>query len=500
MQGWNDRGSKNGVGMAKIDLNEFSSIELGKLIRKKEISVVEAVNGALDRIEETNESYNCLITINGEAALKKAALIQTSINEGESLSPLAGVPITVKDSICTKGIRTTSGSRMLENFVPEYDATVVKRLENAGCIIVGKNNMDEFAMGSASLNSYYGEVGNPVNREYVAGGSSGGSAASVKLGQCLMSVGTDTGGSIRLPASFCGVTGIKPTYGTISRYGLIAYASSLDQIGPIAKSVEDCAAFLEVMASYDKKDSTSVRRDNYDFTSSLVNDVKGMRVGILTTLLDTVTDTNTRKEVADVAKLLEESGAVVEEVSIDASLTDISVLVYGVIASAEASSNLARFDGVKYGYRASDYLDLDDMYQKTFASGFGEEVKRRINFGKLCLGPDNYEKYFLQTTKLRRMISNEYKNALRKYDILLAPVSPYSVPKRKDVRESLIDMSRIDICTVGASLSGLPAISIPVGVDDNGMPIGIQLIANHFQENLLFKAGLCIEKEYEHTI
>lgn len=477
--------------MAKINLEEYTSLELGKMIKTKQISVVEAVEASFERINEIKDEYNCLITTNEEAALTKAALIQSHIDSGEELGNLAGVPITIKDNICTKNLRTTCGSKMLENFIPEYDATVVKNLEAAGCIVVGKNNMDEFAMGSTSESSYYGPVKNPINKEYVVGGSSGGSAAAVKLGTCMMSAGTDTGGSIRLPASYCKVTGLKPTYGTVSRYGLVAYASSMDQIGPMAKTVEECAAFLQVMASFDRKDSTSVKRKSYDFASNLGLGVKRLQVGIPVDLLDYVTDEKIKDTVYKAAHILENEGAKIVEFYM--GLWDESLEVYSILADSEASSNLSRFDGVKYGFRAKTYNTLDEMYKNTFLEGFGEVVRSRIEFGRACLGPENYEKYYLKAAKVRRMIFENYKKAFEEFDVLLTPVSPVEVPRLNEKKFNLEGMNIIDICTVGTNLSGIPGISVPLGTDTNGMPIGIQLLANHFQEEMILRAGKVIE-------
>lgn len=374
-----------------MDLMSLTAVELGRKIKAKEVTVREAVLAAYDKIDEKEAELNCYVTTTKEAALAKADEVQAKIDAGELTGPLAGVPVAIKDNMCTKGVLTTCSSRILENFVPTFTAEAVINLEKAGAVILGKTNMDEFAMGSTTETSHYGATKNPWNTKHVPGGSSGGSAAAVAADECSFALGSDTGGSIRQPSSYCGVTGMKPTYGTVSRYGLIAYGSSLDQIGPIAKDVTDCATILETIASYDPKDSTSIRRDDYDFTSALVDDVKGMKIGIPKDYLIEGLNPEVKAAIMNAAHKLEEKGAVVEE--FDLSLVEYAIPAYYVIACAEASSNLARFDGVKYGYRTPEYNELHEMYKKTRSEGFGPEVKRRIMLGSFVLSSGYYDAY-----------------------------------------------------------------------------------------------------------
>ena len=376
-----------------MDIMSLTAVELGKKIKAKEISVTEATQAYLDQIEKVENDVHSYVTIDKEGALKRAEEVQKMIDDGTLLSPLAGVPVAIKDNMCTKGTRTTCSSKILENFVPTFTSEAVLNLEKAGAVIIGKTNMDEFAMGSTTETSYYGVTRNPWNLEHVPGGSSGGSCAAVAAGECAYALGSDTGGSIRQPSSFCGVTGIKPTYGTVSRYGLIAYGSSLDQIGPIAKDVTDCATILETIASHDVKDSTSVERE-YDFTSALTDDVKGMKIGIPRDYFGDGLSADVKEQILNAVKILEEKGAVVEE--FDLSLVKYAIPAYYIIADAEASSNLARFDGVKYGYRTEEYEGLHNMYKKTRSEGFGAEVKRRIMLGSFVLSSGYYDAYYLK--------------------------------------------------------------------------------------------------------
>ena len=376
--------------------------------------------------------------------------------------------------------------------MPTYSAQAVLNLENAGAVIIGKTNMDEFAMGSTTETSAFGVTKNPWNTQHVPGGSSGGSCAAVAADECFFALGSDTGGSIRQPASFCGVTGLKPTYGTVSRYGLVAYASSLDQIGPVAKDVTDCAAVLEAIASYDPKDSTSIKRDDYDFALALTEDVKGLRIGIPKDYFTDGLDQNVRAAVQSAARLLEENGAFVEE--FDLSLVQYAIPAYYVIASAEAGSNLARFDGVKYAYRSKDSKGLHEMYKKTRSEGFGEEVRRRIMLGSFVLSSGYYDAYYLKALRTRKLIKNEFDKAFEKYDVILAPAAPTTAPR---LGESLIDPVKMylsDIYTVAVNLAGLPAMSVPCGVDLKGLPIGVQLIADCFKEKNIIRAGYSIEQ------
>ncbi len=476
---------------------EFTALELAKKIHKREISVREAVEAAFKRIEEKEAVLHGYITLDREGALKRAELVQKQIDSGEQTGILAGIPVAVKDNICTKGIRTTCASKILENFVPTYSAEAVFNLEKAGTIVIGKTNMDEFAMGSTTETSYYGVTRNPWKIGHVPGGSSGGSCAAVAAGECSFALGSDTGGSIRQPSSFCGVTGLKPTYGTVSRYGLIAYGSSLDQIGPIARDVSDCVAVLEVIASYDPKDSTSVKRKQgeYRFMQALVEDVAGLRIGIPRDYFGEGLDPEVKAAILQAVRVLEERGALVEE--FDLSFVEYAIPAYYVIASAEASSNLARFDGVKYGYRTEEYKGLHQMYKKTRSEGFGTEVKRRIMLGSFVLSSGYYEAYYQKALKTKALIKQAFDRAFAQFDLIVAPAAPTTAPK---LGESLADPLKMylgDIYTISANLAGLPGISVPCGRDAKGLPIGMQLIGNCFEEDKIIRAAYTWEKSRE---
>ena len=447
---------------------------------------------ALDQIESLDGTYNSYVTVDREGALKRADEVQKLIDAGELDSPLAGVPVAIKDNMCTKDMLTTCSSKILGNFYPAYTAEAVINLEKAGAVIIGKTNMDEFAMGSTTETSAYGVTRNPWNENHVPGGSSGGSCAAVAAEECSYALGSDTGGSIRQPSSFCGVTGIKPTYGTVSRYGLIAYGSSLDQIGPVAKDVTDCATILETIASYDPKDSTSVKREDYDFTSALKDDVKGMRIGIPKTYLGEGLDHEVKEAVLAAAKVLEEKGALVEE--FDLGLVEYAIPAYYVIASAEASSNLARFDGVKYGYRTSDYDGLHNMYKKTRSEGFGAEVKRRIMLGSFVLSSGYYDAYYLKALRTKALIKKEFDKAFEKYDVILGPAAPTTAPEIGKSLQDPIKMYLGDIYTISVNLAGLPGISVPCGTDRKGLPIGLQLIGDCFKEKNIIRAAYAFEQ------
>ena len=394
--------------------------------------------------------------------------------------------------MCTKGVLTTCSSKILENFIPQFDCEAVKRLTDAGAVIIGKTNMDEFAMGSTTETSAYGPTKNPRNTEHVPGGSSGGSAAAVAANECFAALGSDTGGSIRQPASYCGVVGMKPTYGTVSRYGLIAYGSSLDQIGPLCKDVTDCATIMEIIAAHDTKDSTSVERDDTDFTSALVDDVKGLRIGIPRDYFGEGLDPEVKEAVLNAAKVLESKGAVVEE--FDLSLVEYAIPTYYTIAAAEASSNLERFDGVKYGYRASDYEGLHNMYKKTRSEGFGPEVKRRIMLGSFVLSSGYYDAYYLKALRVKAMIKKAFDEAFAKYDLILGPVAPTTAPKLGSSLSDPIKMYLGDIYTISVNLAGLPGISVPCGKDSKGLPIGVQMIGDCFKEKNLIRAAYSYEQ------
>ncbi len=469
----------------------LTAVELGRKIKAGEISAREATEAVLRQIDAYDNELNCYITVDRKGALKRAGEVQRKINSGELAGPLAGVPFAVKDNICTSGIRTTCGSKMLKSFVPTYSAEVVSKLEDVGAVVIGKTNMDEFAMGSTTETSFFGATKNPWNIECVPGGSSGGSCAAVAADESFFALGSDTGGSIRQPSSLCGVVGLKPTYGTVSRYGLVAYASSLEQIGPVAKNVTDCAAVLEAIASYDPKDSTSIKRETYDFMSALNEDVRGMRIGITRDYFIEGLEPEVKSAVLDTARLLEAKGAVVEE--FDLSLVEYAIPAYYVIASAEASSNLARFDGVKYGYRAKSN-GLHDMYRKTRSEGFGEEVKRRIMLGSFVLSKGYYDAYYLKALRAKALIKQAFDKAFKKYDVILAPNAPTTAMKLGQSLSDLMKMYLGDIYTVSVNLAGLPAMSVPCGIDSKGLPIGVQLIGNCFREKDIIRVSYSIEQ------
>ena len=443
-----------------MDLKSLTAVELGKKIQAKEVTVKEAVEACFTQIDKVEKEVNSFVSLQKEAAFKRAEEVQKLIDDGTLTGPLAGVPVAIKDNMCTEGVTTTCSSKILSNFVPTFSAEAVLNLEKAGAVVIGKTNMDEFAMGSTTETSYYGETKNPWNLEHVPGGSSGGSCAAVAALEVPYALGSDTGGSIRQPSSYCGIVGIKPTYGTVSRYGLIAYGSSLDQIGPVARDVTDCATVLETIASHDAKDSTSVERQDTDFTSALVNDVKGMKIGIPKDYL---------------------------------GLVKYAIPAYYVIASAEASSNLSRFDGVKYGYRTKDYEELHQMYKKTRSEGFGPEVKRRIMLGSFVLSSGYYDAYYLKALRTKALIKKAFDSAFAKYDMILAPAAPTTAPKLGSSLSDPIKMYLGDIYTISVNLAGLPGISIPVGQDAKGLPVGMQLIGDCFQEKKLFQAAYTYE-------
>ena len=475
-----------------MDITEMSAAQLSAAIRAGKTTAVEAAEAVLSQIEKEDKKYNCYVTVDRDGALAQAAAVQEKIEAGDLTGPLAGVPVAVKDNICTEGLRTTCSSKILHNFVPTYTAEAVKNLQKAGAVILGKTNMDEFAMGSTTETSAYGPTKNPRNPEHVPGGSSGGSAAAVAAGECIYAIGSDTGGSIRQPASYCGVVGMKPTYGTVSRYGLIAYGSSLDQIGPLTRNVTDCAAVLEALASHDTKDSTSVSRDDTDFTAALTEDVKGMRIGIPNDYLGEGLDDEVRTVVLQAAEVLADRGAVVER--FDLSLVEYAIPAYYTIAAAEASSNLERFDGIKYGYRTEEYAGLHNMYKKSRSEGFGEEVKRRIMLGSFVLSSGYYDAYYLKALKVKALIKKAFDEAFAKYDLILGPVAPTTAPKLGESLADPIQMYLGDIYTIAVNLAGLPGISVPCGQDSNGLPIGLQLIGDCFQEKKLIRAAYTYEQ------
>lgn len=474
-----------------MSLMSLTAAELGKKIQAKEVTAVEAAKEALAQIREKEAVLNSFVTVDEEDALRRAAEVQKKIECGELTGPLAGVPVAIKDNMCTEGMLTTCSSKILYNFKPTYSAEAVLNLEKAGAVMIGKTNMDEFAMGSTTETSAFGVTRNPWNPEHVPGGSSGGSCAAVAAEECTCALGSDTGGSIRQPSSFCGVTGIKPTYGTVSRYGLIAYGSSLDQIGPIAKDVTDCALLLEAIASYDRKDSTSIRRESYDFTSALQDDVQGMKIGIPRDYFGEGLNPEVWAAILKAADILRERGAVVEE--FDLSLVDYAIPAYYVIASAEASSNLARFDGVKYGYRTEEYEGLHNMYKKSRSEGFGPEVKRRIMLGSFVLSSGYYDAYYLKALRTKALIRQAFDRAFEKYDVILGPAAPTTAPKLGESLSDPLQMYLGDIYTISANLAGIPGICLPCGKNAAGLPIGLQLLGDCFQENKILRAAYTYE-------
>ena len=475
-----------------MSILDMTAVELAAAIKNKEVTVKEATEAVLDQIEKSESTYHCYVTVDKEGALRKAEEVQKKIDAGELTGPLAGVPVAIKDNMCTEGLLTTCSSRILGNFVPTFSAEAVINLEKAGAVILGKTNMDEFAMGSTTETSAFGETKNPWNPAHVPGGSSGGSAAAVAAKECFYALGSDTGGSIRQPASFCGVVGLKPTYGTVSRYGLIAYGSSLDQIGPLCKDVTDCATIMEVIASHDLKDSTSVQRDDTDFTSALIDDVKGMKIGIPRDYFGEGLDPEVKAAVLKAAEVLKEKGAIVEE--FDLSLVEYAIPTYYTIAAAEASSNLERFDGIKYGYRTEEYNGLHNMYKKSRSEGFGPEVKRRIMLGSFVLSSGYYDAYYLKALRVKALIKKAFDEAFAKYDVILGPVAPTTAPKLGESLSDPIKMYLGDIYTISINLAGLPGLSMPCGTDSKGLPIGVQLIGDCFKEKNLIRAAYTYEK------
>jgi len=478
-----------------MSISDMTALELGKEIGAGKVTAVDAMKSVIDKIEEKEEAVNAYVTFDKDAALKRAEDVQKKIEAGEVKSPLAGVPVAIKDNMCTEGILTTCSSKILGNFIPQFSSEAVLNLEKAGAVLIGKTNMDEFAMGSTTETSYFGVTRNPRNTEHVPGGSSGGSAAAVAADECFFALGSDTGGSIRQPASYCGVVGMKPTYGTVSRYGLIAYGSSLDQIGPLCKDVSDCAAIMDIIASHDPKDSTSIARDKYDFTSALTTDVKGLKIGIPRTYFGEGLDSEVKKAILDGVELLKAGGAVVEE--FDLGLVDYAIPTYYTIAAAEASSNLERFDGVKYGYRAAEYDGLHNMYKKTRSEGFGAEVKRRIMLGSFVLSSGYYDAYYLKALKVKALIKKAFDEAFAKYDVIIGPVAPTTAPKLGESLSDPIKMYLGDIYTISLNLAGLPGISVPCGTDSKGLPIGMQIIGDCFKENNILRAAYAFEQAYK---
>lgn len=475
-----------------MNLYELSVSEIAKKIKEKEVTIKEVLDSTFSRIEQVEGKIDGYVTLMKESAYKRADNLQEKLNLGEDIGILGGVPIAVKDNICTDGTKTTCSSRMLENFVPFYNATVVEKLNDAGAIIIGKTNMDEFAMGSSTESSYFKKTKNPWNLEKVPGGSSGGSAAVVSSDMAYAALGTDTGGSIRQPASFCSVVGLKPTYGLVSRYGVVAFASSLDQVGPLTKNVEDCALMLNVLAGHDKKDTTSANLNSKDYTRAIVNDVKGKKIGILKKFVDEGVSKDIKQAYEDSIKVLEKAGA--EIIEIDLDYIKYSLPVYYIIATAEASSNLGRYDGIRFGHRAKDFKDLDDLYIKSRTEGFGEEVKRRIMLGTYVLSSGYYDAFYKRASSVRTLIIEEFKKAFEKVDTIMIPTTPNTAFKFGEKTNNPLEMYLEDIYTVPVNIAGLPGISVPAEFDSNGMPIGIQFISNAFNEEVLLQVAYSFEQ------
>jgi aspartyl-tRNA(Asn)/glutamyl-tRNA(Gln) amidotransferase subunit A len=456
-----------------------SLAQLGAALRAGKISCVELAQLYLDRIVALNPALNAYVTTNTETSLTQARQADLLLANGTA-QPLTGIPIAQKDIFCAKGWRTTCGSKMLENFIAPYDAHVIEQFNKAGAVNLGKTNMDEFAMGSSNETSYFGPVKNPWDNSAVPGGSSGGAACAVAARLCAAATGTDTGGSIRQPAALCGISGIKPTYGTVSRYGMIAFASSLDQAGPMARNAEDLALMLNVMTGFDERDSTSLQRDKEDYTRDLNKPLSGLRIGLPKEFFAAGLAQDVAKSVNEALDEYKKLGATIVDISLPNS--GLSVPVYYVLAPAEASSNLSRYDGVRYGYRAPEYSDLADMYEKSRAQGFGTEVKRRIMIGTYVLSHGYYDAYYLQAQKIRRLIAQDFEDAFKQCDVIMGPTSPSTAFKLGEKGDDPVQMYLSDIYTIAVNLAGLPGMSIPCGFGSNGLPTGLQIIGNYFAE------------------
>lgn len=474
-----------------MNVHSLTMHELRSLLVRKEVSAVEMVTSFLERIDSLDAALNTYITVLADSALENARSFDNGVGDIDA-SPLAAVPLAIKDVICTKGVRTTCGSRMLNNFKPPYDGTVIERLRSAGAIFLGKTNMDEFAMGSSTENSAYGPTRNPWDTDRVPGGSSGGSAAAVAADLCSGSLGTDTGGSIRQPASFCGVVGLKPTYGRVSRFGLVAFASSLDQVGPIAKDVEDAALLLQVIAGYDQRDTTSVDHPVPDYVSGLREPIRGMRLGIPREYFLEGMHPDVSAAVEKAIRTCRELGAETIEVSLPH--TDFGVSAYYIIAPAEASSNLARYDGVKYGLRVPDAADLMSMYRLSRSEGFGPEVKRRIMLGTYVLSAGYYDAYYRKASQVRTLIRRDFLDAFQQCDALVAPVAPIPAFKLGEKTDDPLQMYLSDVLTLPASLAGIPGISVPCGFSSDNLPIGLQILGPHFREDIVLRVAYQFER------
>ena len=478
-----------------MELYEYTVNEISKKLETGEVTSYDLVKSYFDRIKEKDESIKAYVSLMEEEALEKAKNIDEKRKKGEKLGKYAGIPIGIKDNINIKGTKTTCSSKMLENYVSPYDATVIEKLKEEDIIFLGKMNMDEFAMGGSTEHSAFFPTHNPWNLDTVPGGSSGGSAASVSANLAPWSLGSDTGGSIREPASFCGVVGLKPTYGLVSRYGLVAFASSLDQIGPITKDVTDSAMLLNLIAGHDEKDSTSSKVEAEDYTKALKNDVKGMKIGLPKEFLGEGINEEVKNAILEAAEKYKELGAEVEECSLDVG--KYALATYYIIACAEASSNLGRFDGIRYGYRTENFKDLKDIYRNSRSEGFGPEVKRRIILGTYVLSSGYYDAYYKKAQKVRTIIKNEYDKLFEKYDLILTPTVPTTAFKIGEKSNNPLEMYMADICTVPVNIAGIPSISIPYSIDSKGLPIGIQLIGNRFNEKTILNAAYTLEQKIQ---
>ena len=477
-----------------MNITELTVHELQDKLAKKEITVLDITKVYLQNIKDKEDDIKAFVTILEDEALKQAEEVQGRIDKGEISGELAGIPIGIKDNICTKGVKTTCASKMLENFVSPYDATVMEKINKENMIMLGKLNMDEFAMGGSTEYSYFHKTRNPWNLNKVPGGSSGGSAAAVAANLVPWALGSDTGGSIRQPSSFCGVVGLKPTYGLVSRYGLVAFASSLDQIGPITKDVKDSAILLNIIAGHDDKDSTSANQEKIDYVKALKNDVKGLKIGVPKEFFGEGINEEVKASLDKAIEMYKELGAEVEECSLD--IAKYSLAAYYIIACAEASSNLGRFDGIRYTYRTKEFGNLKELYKKTRSEGFGPEVKRRIILGTYVLSSGYYDAYYKKAQKVRTLVMNEFKKAFEKYDVLLTPTSPTVAFDIGSKSNNPLEMYLADICTVSVNIAGLPGISIPCGLDKEGMPIGMQLIGKRFDESTILNAAYTFEQKF----
>ena len=475
-----------------MEITELTVHELQDKLKNKELTSNEITKAYVDKIKENEPKVEAFVTTLIDEAIAKAEEIDKKREAGEITGELAGIPIGIKDNICTKGIKTTCSSKMLENFVSPYDATVMNKINGENMINLGKLNMDEFAMGGSTETSYFKKTKNPWNLDCVPGGSSGGSAAAVASGMVPWALGSDTGGSIRQPASFCGVVGLKPTYGLVSRYGLVAFASSLDQIGPITKDVKDSAILLSLIAGHDEKDTTSLDIEKKDYVKALKNDVKGMKIGVPKEFFVEGINSEVKEKLERAIEKYKELGAEVEEISLD--IANYALATYYIIACAEASSNLGRYDGIRYTYRTSEFKDLKEIYKKSRSEGFGAEVKRRIILGTYVLSSGYYDAYYKKAQQVRTLVTNEFNKAFEKYDVILTPTSPTVAFKIGEKSNNPLEMYLADICTVSVNIAGLPGISIPCGVDSKGMPIGMQLIGNKFCEETILNAAYTYEQ------